>query len=104
MVAEILIGVTRGKQMDLAVLKEKYRLRNAAGTYWIIDVEQPGVPYREPLAVNVVGKKIWGLILDGFDDTQIADELCNEYEADRQQVLSDIESFKLKLKANGIGI
>lgn len=89
---------------DLSEVIKRYRLRKAAGTYWIIDVEQPGVPYREPLAVNDVGAGIWELLLDGKEKSQVADILCHEYDIGKQQVLSDIDRFLQQLRAQGIEI
>lgn len=87
---------------DLSKLNQKYRLRQAAGIYWILDIEQPGVPYREPLAVNAVGARIWELILEGQDRDQVAEVLCREYDIGKQQVLLDIEKFEEQLRTQGI--
>ena len=35
-----------------------YQLRYAAGIYWLLDMSQPGYPYRKPLPLNEMGAAI----------------------------------------------
>ena len=80
----------------------RYHLRYAAGQYWLLDTWQEGVPYKKPLVMNEVGADIWRMIEKGYSKEQIADELCQEYQIDREVVIQDIEQFLAQLKEFGI--
>ena len=38
---------------------ERYQIRQAAGMYWLLDMEQPGIPYRQPVLLNETGAAFW---------------------------------------------
>ena len=82
----------------------RYQLRSAAGSFWILDMRQEGVPYRKPLAVNEVGADIWKLLEQQKGEEEIADILCRKYRADREEVRRDIVQFQRDLRGNGISI
>ena len=54
----------------------RYQLRRAAGRYWLLDMEQEGVPYRRPLCMNEMGAAVWELLVRGLDREGIVEELC----------------------------
>ena len=53
--------------------KKKYQLRKAAGIYWLMDMEQEGIPYRKPIPVNDTGADIWTLHEAGKSKDEIAE-------------------------------
>jgi len=81
--------------------KSRYQLRFAAGQYWILDMEQEGIPYKKPLMVNEIGARIWEMGAEGMKKDEIADCLCGEYQAGRQAVLEDIDRFRKQLETAG---
>lgn len=81
-----------------------YQLRYAAGLYWLLDMEQSGVPYRRPLAINEVGADIWKLLEQGEEEEEIAEKLSAEYQVSRMTILEDIAQFRQQLEQAGIGI
>ncbi len=81
-----------------------YQLRYAAGEYWILDMEQEGVPYKKPLSVNAVGAEIWQMMEAGMGEREIADCLCREYQVERNMVLGDMEQFRERLREFGVSL
>lgn len=82
----------------------RYQMRHAAGLYWILDMEQSGVPYRKPLATNEVGARIWELSGQGVDEEGIAEKLSMEYQVGRNEIREDIAQFRLQLERYGIDV
>ena len=44
---------------------ERYQIRQAAGMYWLLDMEQSGIPYRQPVLLNETGAAFWKLLVQG---------------------------------------
>lgn len=80
----------------------RYQLRQAAGMYFLIDREQPGLPYRRPMTLNEVGARIWELLSYGLDQEQVAKQLSEEYEVSPEEVSGDVELFCRQLKEQNI--
>ena len=81
-----------------------YQLRYAAGLYWLLDMEQSGVPYRKPLAVNEVGADIWKLLEQGEGEEEIAEKLSEEYQVSPEAIREDIAQFRQQLEQAGISV
>lgn len=81
----------------------RYQLRHAAGLYWLIDMEQKGVPFKRPVPMNEVGAVIWNMLQEGQRD-RIADRLCMEYQVSREQAAQDVEQFLKNLSRHGVSI
>lgn len=84
--------------------RSSYQLRYAAGLYWLLDMEQSGVPYRRPLAVNEVGADIWKLLAQGEGEGQIAEKLSVEYQVSPEAIREDITQFRRQLEQAGIRV
>lgn len=82
----------------------RYQLRYAAGTYWLLDTWQEGVPYRKPLAMNEVGADIWRMMEQGCSRKQIVDALSQEYQISRKVVEQDVDQFQAHLANYGIEV
>lgn len=80
----------------------RYQLRYAAGTYWLLDTWQEGVPYRKPLTMNEVGADIWQMMEQSCSREQIVDALCREYQVNREVIEQDVERFMAQLEEYGI--
>lgn len=79
-----------------------YQMRYAAGLYWLLDMEQRGVPYKKPLATNEVGARIWEMFERGADEKEIAEKLSLEYQVSPNEIREDIAQFCLQLEQCGI--
>jgi len=80
---------------------EEYQLREAAGKYWLLHMEQKGIPYEMPLQLNGIGAEMWQLIRAGKTKEQIIDYLIREYSAP-EEVKEDVKQFYYQLENHGI--
>lgn len=81
---------------------QKYRLRQAGGMYWLLDVSQPGVPYKEPIALNEVGADIWKLLQEGYSEEKIIYQISTEYGVHSEIAAQDVKDFFEELKKRKI--
>ena len=82
--------------------KTSYQLRYAAGIYWLLDMGQPGDPYRKPLPLNEMGAAIWTMMEKGLDLEEISADLAAEYGISQEEVGKDVREFCQQLKRQGI--
>lgn len=89
---------------NLKILENCYTLRYAAGQYWLLDISQPGVPYKSPMCLNEVGAEIWRFLADGCTVEHIVAELSREYDVVPEEIKTDILQFINQLKTYGVKI
>ncbi len=82
--------------------KERYQMRKAAGLYWLLDMEQSGADWREPVAVNESGAYIWKRYQCLRSETAVAEELSRENGVPVQDALTDVRCFLQQLREQGI--
>lgn len=82
----------------------RYKIRKAAGSYWLLDMEQDGKDYIEPIELNESGAGIWELISRGFDVPAAAGELAKRYGIETEMAQEDILQFLAGLEAAGVSI
>lgn len=89
------------KGENMAMIQEpslpRYQLRQAAGSYWILDMWQEGLAYKKPLAINEVGADIWKMLEKHKTNEEIASFLCGKYRVEPEEVMTDIVQFQEKL-------
>lgn len=83
-------------------VRARYRIRKAAGSYWLLDMEQSGKYYKEPIELNESGARIWELASQGWDISKMAQYLAEEYEVEPESVKEDIQQFLAGLEQAGI--
>ncbi|MBQ8038840.1 MAG: PqqD family protein, partial [Lachnospiraceae bacterium] len=83
---------------------ERYQLRYAAGQYWLLDMEQPGVPYKQPMCMNAVGAEIWEMLKKGWSVEQMTEVFMKEYQVEKEEIQEDIIQFQKQLTAFGVVI
>lgn len=83
-------------------LKSSYCLRHAAGRYWLLDLTQPGLPYKRPVCMNDAGAVIWEIISSDGTKEQAADALAAEYGITQKQAEADVEEFVEQLRRQGV--
>lgn len=81
---------------------DRYKLRKAAGRYWLLDMEQPGFPYKPPVVINEGGAFIWQFLAEGLSVTCITEKLAMEYGIPEEEARQDIIQFISQLKEQGI--
>lgn len=83
---------------------EGYELRRAAGYYWLIDTQQPGVPYKKPWMLNETGAEIFQL-LDAYRDSEkVINELSKRYHIAESNVKEDVKQFVEELQNQGVKV
>lgn len=85
-------------------MNARYRIRKAAGSYWLLDMQQDGKSYIEPIALNESGAKIWELASQGLDKAAIAEHLAKKYGISKEMVEEDILHFLEGLEAAGVSV
>ena len=81
---------------------ERWQLRHAAGSYWLLDMKQGPGDRKSPLSLNQAGAEIWNLIQQGMKEEAVADEMCCRYQIDRESAMDDVRGFLAGLEAQGI--
>jgi len=80
----------------------EYQLRQAAGKYWLLHMEQKGIPYERPLQLNRIGAEMWTLLIEKKTTEQIVEYLTWEYNVAAEEIIEDIQQFYHQLETYGI--
>lgn len=80
----------------------RYQMRKAAGGYWLLDMGQTGLVYKNPISLNETGAAIWELLEDGKSPEQIAESFAEEYGIAKEEALADVRQFMEQLEQQGI--
>lgn len=83
---------------------KQYQLREAAGRYYLLDMEQSGMPYKRPMEMNAIGTEIWKMIQEDYTTEDIVLKLAEEYEADVADIREDVLQFQKNLTMYGVKI
>lgn len=81
---------------------ERWQLRYAAGSYWLLDMKKGNENRRTPLSLNQAGAELWRLLQQGTEEEAAAELLCLQYRIDRESALEDVRGFLAGLKSQGI--
>ena len=81
---------------------KNYQLRQAAGEYWLIRMDQQRFVYEKPIMLNEVGAMIWKQHMQGHTEKEIAALLQETYGIDVTEAYQDIQQFIAQLRKQGI--
>ena len=82
-------------------MKERYQLRQAAGAYWLLDMEQ-GEQYKKAFMLNVCGAYIYRAYISGMSEDEIMQAFAKEYGLSFSCAQSDVGQFMMELRQRGI--
>lgn len=82
----------------------KYQLRYAAGIYWLLDMEQEGIPYKKPLPLNETGARIWNMRMQGMETEEIVVAMSESHDVPAGEVRQDVQQFLEQLRRYNIMI
>lgn len=82
--------------------RASYQLREAAGSFWLMNTEQIGLPFEQPLMLNACGAMIWKEYAAGKTQAEIAARLQRVYELDADAAAADVRDFLEQLNGQGI--
>lgn len=81
---------------------KNYQLRQAAGEYWLIRMNQQRFVYEKPIMLNEVGAMIWQQYMQGQTEKGIAASLQETYGIDVTEAYQDVQQFIAQLRKQGI--
>ncbi len=82
--------------------KGRYLLRHAAGCYWLLDMEQDGRVFCQPLPLNETGAVLWQSLEKGMNREMCAEHLADCYGISKEQALSDVQLFFEELRRHNV--
>ncbi len=82
----------------------RYQIREAAGQFWLIDMEQPAAAYFPPVGMNESGAIILKTFLETGDEKKCAVKLQEEFGIGLQEAETDAREFLEQLRARGVKI
>lgn len=81
---------------------QRYQLRYAAGLYWLLDMEQTGAVYTDPIPLNEMGAQLWRLLASGKPVSEVCGWLCETYELSAEQAQQDVQDFIGQLRSKEV--
>ncbi|MBR6382639.1 MAG: PqqD family protein [Lachnospiraceae bacterium] len=72
---------------------KNYEIHDVAGTHFLVNVSQRGDVFEKPLEINEFGAYVCKYLKDGKSSDEIAKILSEEYEAEYDEVLKDVNDF-----------
>ena len=82
----------------------KYQLRYAAGLYWLLDMQQSGAAYIQPVPLNAGGAQLWRMLERGMSEAEMCKWLCEEYGLPPEQAQGDVRDFLAQLKTQKVDL
>ena len=74
-------------------MRERFRLRKAAGSWWLLDITQSGKCEKLPMELNESAAQIWQLYEQGLEAEEIASVFGKRYEVSKEEILEDVIQF-----------
>ena len=72
---------------------KNFEIHDVAGTHFLINVSQCGDVFEKPLEINEFGAYVCRYLKDGKNSEEIAKILSEEFEAEYDEVLKDVNDF-----------
>ncbi|MDF2540310.1 MAG: hypothetical protein K0S47_28 [Herbinix sp.] len=79
-----------------------YMLRNAAGIYWLVKINQQDSDYCAPMTINECGAIIWNGLTVGLTIDELSDLLQKQFGIEKEEAVTDVKHFLEKLTNYGI--
>lgn len=81
-----------------------YQLRCAAGNFFLLNMQQKGIPYEKPLQLNGIAAEFWNLFLEGNTEDRIVAAMVQKYGVTPKKIREDMQLFCRQMNELGIGI
>ena len=82
-------------------IKKGSVLRVVGGDNIVVPIGEMSKSFHGMINLNETGAFLWRFFSEEHTEEEAIDALCNEYEADREQVASDVNRFIEILTKNG---
>ena len=83
-------------------IKIPLTVREVAGEYFLIPIGKSALDLNGMITTNDVGVSIWNALAQAEDEEDLVRAIMEEYEADENQVRSDVLAFLAQLRSLGI--
>ncbi len=83
-------------------IKKGFILKDVAGNTFVVAVGSMSKKFNGIITLNETAKLIWQCLVDGAEKEEIVEKIMNEYDAEREIVEKDVDSFIAKLDGDGI--
>lgn len=77
---------------------KRFVLRCAAGSYWLVDLEQDINNYKKTIMINEVGAYIWKGLENGLSKEEIVIMLSKECNVSANEIEADVEYYLVQLE------
>ena len=74
-------------------IKKGFVLRAVGGEHVVVPVGEMSKNFHGMINLNETGAFLWRFFTEEHTAEEAVDALCNEYEADREQVAADVSRF-----------
>ena len=82
--------------------KNNYQIRHAGGHYWLLDMDQDGLNYKAPPAMNESGMYIYRRLEENKSVEEIIDDMCNDFKICKEEAAVDVDEFIRQMVKKGI--
>lgn len=82
----------------------RYQLRYAAGLYWLLDMQQSGASYVNPVPMNEGGARLWNMFERGMPKADVCKWFGETYDLSLEQAQQDVQDFIEQLRSNGVAL
>ncbi len=83
-------------------IKDGFLLREMAGEYIVIPVDEAREYFSGMIQLNAVGAFLWNICSDGTTIEQMSEALIEKYDVGRQEAECDARNFVVQLKQKGL--
>ena len=84
---------------------DRYRLREATGLYWLIDIRQEYEEgYLPPVPLNETGAFLWKALEEGRTKQELPVIMAEKFEISAEEAEEDLEAFLSSLRDKNIRI
>ena len=96
------INITNKKEAFAVKIKEGFVLRQVMGNYVAVAVGEASKSFRGMIKLNATAAKIWALVVDGLDESEIVEKMAEEYDVARDILAKDVSATLSLLRDRGI--
>lgn len=83
-------------------IKKGFITKKVAGDVIVIPAEQALVDFKAVITLNETGAYLWKLLEEEQTKESLVENMCREYEADKELISADVDEFLKVLEDKGL--
>jgi hypothetical protein len=83
-------------------IKKGFITKKVAGDVIVIPAEQALVDFKAVITLNETGAYLWKLLEEEQTKESLVENMCREYEADKELISADVDGFLKVLEDKGL--